>query len=438
MIRKLNIVTLVIVMIFSLFTTEAFSLTLSEALERALEKNLDVLSAKEELIKAEGLMKVADGAFFPSLSVGTDYTKREETPVREDTELIGAELEMKQTIYAGGRLRAYKKQAAYNLAMARQTFFSTKEDIVFNVYSGFYLVLLGKENVLTQKEALAYAEGYFQELSRKRDVGLATGLQVTRAEQLLVSSRKDLVKAENEYEASRVRFFELLRIQEKKSDEIEGILDFSSVETDRKISISLALANRPDLEILRQEINMQRENIEIARSDLRPNINVSANWQFDDPASGTTGETDGDDTWSIKLRADFPIYDSGITKGRVEQETAGFRQTVNSLEKQKDKLRSEVRTILLELDTAEKTVRENMKNLELAAESLRLAEVGFREGVGIQLDVLDARRSLTQAKLSLSSAIADHKIKLAELRKAEGDLASWALQGNKIREESEG
>jgi len=98
-------------------------------------------------------------------------------------------------------------------------------------------------------------------------------------------------------------------------------------------------------------------------------------------------------------------------------------------------LRSGIKTIILELDTAENNVMESIKNLELARESLRLAEVGVREGVGIQLDVLDARRSLTQARLSWASAVMNYELKAAELRKAEGRLVSWLLDNEEGREE---
>jgi len=180
---------------------------------------------------------------------------------------------------------------------------------------------------------------------------------------------------------------------------------------------------------------MQEKNIDIARSDLRPSLSMSASWQFDDPATGITGDRDGDDTWSVRIRADFPLFDSGITKGKVEQEKATLRQSERSVEKKADELRSEIKTIILELDTAENNVMESIKNLELARESLRLAEVGVREGVGIQLDVLDARRSLTQARLSWASAVMNYELKAAELRKAEGRLVSWLLDNEEGREE---
>lgn len=424
-----------VVSVLVITSAGAKAITLSEAVKIAMEKNHDVLSAREELVKAEGLVKVARGSFYPSVSAGAEATTREKTPVRQDSELYGADLTLEQSIYEGGRLRAYRAQADYNTLVALNSLSSVEQQVAYQVYEGFYSILLGEENVKTAEEALAYAENYALEMRKRREVGLATDLEVTRAEQLLVTSRKELVRAQNELESARVELARLLRLPDGRKVTADGQLEYVPVDVESRDSVGYALENSPDLEVLRQEVKMQEKNIDIARSDLRPSVSMSASWQFDDPATGITGDRDGDDTWSVRIRADFPLFDSGITKGKVEQEQATLRQSERSVEKRADELRSGIKTIILELDTAENNVMESIKNLELARESLRLAEVGVREGVGIQLDVLDARRSLTQARLSWASAVMNYELKAAELRKAEGRLVSWLLDNEEGREE---
>lgn len=424
-----------VVSVLVITSAGAKAITLSEAVKMAMERNHDVLSAREELVKAEGLVKVARGSFYPSVSAGAEATTREKTPVRQDSELYGADLTLEQTIYEGGRLRAYRAQADYNTLVALNSLSSVEQQVAYQVYEGFYSILHGEENVKTAEEALAYAENYALEMRKRREVGLATDLEVTRAEQLLVTSRKELVRAQNELESARLELARLLRLPDGRKVTADGQLEYVPVDVESRDSVGYALENSPDLEVLRQKVKMQEKNIDIARSDLRPSVSMSASWQFDDPATGITGDRDGDDTWSVRIRADFPLFDSGITKGKVEQEQATLRQSERSVEKRADELRSGIKTIILELDTAENNVMESIKNLELARESLRLAEVGVREGVGIQLDVLDARRSLTQARLSWASAVMNYELKAAELRKAEGRLVSWLLDNEEGREE---
>ncbi|MBN1334126.1 MAG: TolC family protein [Synergistales bacterium] len=406
------------------------SLTLRDAIGIALERNLDILSARQEKIKAEGLLKIARGAFLPALSAAGEYTWQEETSTRPD-ETYGGDLSISQSIYMGGKLRAYRKQADQNLVIAESTITTTEEKVILDVYSRFYGLLLARENVRTAEDALTYAEDYANELREKREVGLATSLEVTRAEQLLLSSRQDLLEANNTLKSSRVSFLELLRIPPEEDLEIKGELNFLPVDIDAARSVALALEKRPELTNLRERILFQEQNIEIARAGLRPNVSVSGTWSYDDPANGGT---DGDDTWSVKMKVDLPLYDNGITRGKVTQEEASLRQAQNALSSQEDSIKTEITNLFLDLGSAASRVEETSSNMELAMEALRLAEVGYREGVGIQLDVLDARRALTQARLSHSAAIKDHLLILASLRRAEGRLISYSLNGEDFKE----
>lgn len=406
------------------------SLTLRDAIGIALERNLDILSARQEKIKAEGLLKIARGAFLPSLSAAGEYTWQEETSNRPD-ETYGGDLSISQSIYMGGKLRAYRKQADQNLVIAESIITTTEEKVILEVYSRFFGLLLARENVSTAEDALAYAEDYANELRKKREVGLATSLEVTRAEQLLLSSRQDLLEANNTLKSSRVLLLELLRIPSEEDLEIKGELNYLPVEVEAGRSIELALEKRPELVNLRERILFQQQNIEIARAGLRPNVSVSGTWSYDDPANGGT---DGDDTWSVKMKVDLPLYDNGITRGKVTQEEASLRQAQNALSSQEDSVRTEITTLYLDLGSADSRVKETARNVELAMEALRLAEVGYREGVGIQLDVLDARRALTQARLSHSAAIKDHVLILASLMRAEGRLISYSLNGEDFKE----
>ena len=65
------------------------------------------------------------------------------------------------------------------------------------------------------------------------------------------------------------------------------------------------------------------------------------------------------------------------------------------------------------------------KALELAKESLRLAEVGFREGVTPQLDLLNAQTSLTSARLDHARSQYNHLLTIVALKVTEGTVIEW-------------
>lgn len=424
-ISLLIIFTLSVTLFFAAGVSAGEVLTLQKAIEVALDQNPEILSARQEQVKAAGAMSVAKGAFLPSISLGGSYTVEEETSPTSETDTYEADVTVSQSIYQGGKLRAYRTQAELAVGIAENRVADTEERIIYEVYKRFYNVLLLRENVDTAEDALSYAENYYRELEKRFEVGLVTGLEVTRAEKLLVTSRKDLVTARNNLQISRVNLFEILRSSEEKFSSIEGSLEYRSFSGNPRDSLKNALENRPDLAGLRDQVKVQEQDITIAGSSLKPNVNLSAVWEYSDPAKGSSnGEQD---TWSAKINVNFPIFDSGITRGKVIQEEAILEQARESVVTLEESVKAEIANAYLALDTLANSVADAIKNLELATESLRLAEVGYREGVGIQLDVLNARAELTDARRLYSLSVRDYNLALANLRRAEGTLISYSL-----------
>ena len=89
-------------------------------------------------------------------------------------------------------------------------------------------------------------------------------------------------------------------------------------------------------------------------------------------------------------------------------------------------IKSEVETAWTEAETTLLRLKATTKALELAKESLRLAEVGYKEGVSPQLDLLDAQSKLTSAMLENASAKYNHLIAAAALKMAEGTIIKWS------------
>ncbi|WP_286934682.1 MULTISPECIES: TolC family protein [Aminobacterium] len=396
-------------------------LTLKMALELSEERNLDILSAREELVRAKGKIVEADAEGLPTFNAGASYTRREagkEDILEEDVYSAGVTLT--QPLYKGGQIRAGKRQASYGLLQAENFYKETREQIALDVYNRFYAVLLEKENVATAEDALAFAEKYLEEVKKKRVLGLATGLEITRAEKQLAENRSALIRATNNLKTAHLDLFELLNLAPDASYMIQGKIAYVPIDGgDPALSLAKALELRPELLRAKNLVKEREQSVEIAKSGLRPSVSVSGSYRYDDP--NQTGY-DKKDTWLARLNVDIPIIDSGATHGRVVQQTALLEQAKRGVEKKEEAIRTEVQSVYLDLDTAAQVLKEAKVNLDLAKETLRLAEVGYREGVGIQLDVLNARASLTQAMQEHSAALRNYAYTIVRLKKAEGNL----------------
>ncbi len=64
-------------------------------------------------------------------------------------------------------------------------------------------------------------------------------------------------------------------------------------------------------------------------------------------------------------------------------------------------------------------------NLTRAKEGLRLAQVGYREGVNTQLETIDAQAALTTARSNYYQAIYSHVVAKLALQRAMGILTTY-------------
>jgi len=79
---------------------------------------------------------------------------------------------------------------------------------------------------------------------------------------------------------------------------------------------------------------------------------------------------------------------------------------------------------LLVAENAAEFVESQRLNLTRAEEGSRLAEVGYREGINTQVEVIDAESALTKAKSLYYQAIYSHLIAKLDLQKAMGILTT--------------
>jgi outer membrane protein TolC len=134
---------------------------------------------------------------------------------------------------------------------------------------------------------------------------------------------------------------------------------------------------------------------------MRPSASLSGSYRLyhDKPGSTKEGE------WTASLNLTVPLLDFGKTDAKVSQEAAKLEKARIGLRELEDSIREQVSKGIIALRTARENLSAYRGSLEVSRESLALAEVGYREGVNTQLDLISARRDLTQAEVTYLEAV---------------------------------
>jgi outer membrane protein TolC len=187
--------------------------------------------------------------------------------------------------------------------------------------------------------------------------------------------------------------------------------------TDEQALSQRAVENRKELVALRHQKESLKAVTRAQRAGLAPSLNLSVqyskNWE-----TGGFGSSDSSTVGVLSLA--LPIYDSGITRARVD----AARKDEQSLDvrlKQTELLISlEVRQAITNWKNAQARLGVAESQEKSAQETFRLAQHRFTEGEGINLEVIDAQNQLTAAKVARLAALYDSQIAFAELQKAVG------------------
>lgn len=400
-------------------------LNLTSILDLARERNLDIQSSREELLRARGKDLEGQSGYLPRLDLSGSYMQQNNAlNGTGDKEYSGGSLTITQTLYRGGKNRAKKDQAIYFREVANQGIELTTQEVFYLVLDTYYEVLLGKANVQTAQDGLAYAREHLRETERKRVLGIATNFEVIRAEQQESARNTELIAAKNQMESAKINLLTLLRLPQKEEYDVQGSLEYTPFRGDPERFLETALEERPDLKKALSEVKVQRQQVTIERSESLPSVSIYGKYNYDDPSSNYDNE---EDTWSAGIQISVPLFDGNEALGKALQERATLQQQELGVAQQEENIKKEIAHAFLNLTSTEEAVVSTKKNLELARESLRLAQVGYREGVSTQLDVLDAQTAFTLAEKEHSTAIKDHAMAIVALEKAQGTLGRTSV-----------
>jgi outer membrane protein, protease secretion system len=190
---------------------------------------------------------------------------------------------------------------------------------------------------------------------------------------------------------------------------------------------NIALENNP-------EIAAQRESVELAYQEIRKN-RAGHIPRLDAVASISKSKSDSTSTFnqdietkSIGLQLNVPIYAGGQVSAATSQAEANHKKAQDDLETKTNEVLVDLRkqhNIVLSSALKIEALKQSVESAELLVTATKKSLLG---GVRTNLDVLDARKQLFEAKRDLSLARYNYLVAFVNLKKAAGTLTVADLE----------
>ena len=176
-------------------------------LERqAIDRRQDLKSLQAQKNIAEKQLTYAKGAYWPNLTLGAAYARVDQYPQNAtfNRDAIFANAALNFTFYDGGERNADIMQAETKLRQAVLIYRDAVNSATLQVRSAFLDYTTQQGIIKFLQDQLAYARDNFNAVSKQYEFGLSNSLDVIDANNLLLSSQRQLADALNSSRFSRL------------------------------------------------------------------------------------------------------------------------------------------------------------------------------------------------------------------------------------------
>ncbi|MFP4446358.1 MAG: TolC family protein [Desulfosudaceae bacterium] len=401
-------------------TARSAGLTLEQARQLALEHNENIQASRENLTQADRDLDVATSHLYPQLSAeGSAVRQKDLSPLTTPDEYEVLQVGVDQHVYQMGKVWTGKEIARHYLKETRLTHERRVQEILFQVTAAYYDVLLGRQSIEIAESALTRAEKQLERARAQFDVGMITETYVLRADVQVAQAREQLERARNLYNVARENLaleIGIPALPGPLAEPAEGDFPEQSLET----LIDDALTHRLDLQAAEKQTAAAEANIDWERADFFPKISLHGEYSW------TTEEllyNMEDENWSASLNLSCPLFTGGRNRAELAGAKSKHRQARYSLQRLKNSIQTEVRSVYLELQTQRKVLIQYKAQVRSAESNYRQVTAQFEQGLATSVDQVDAFTTLNQAQNQLANAHYNYQLNLVKLQLVTGDFA---------------
>jgi len=408
------------------------TLSYEDAVRLAIANNLATLEAHERRNEARGELQQSRAPLLPNVS-GVAY----QASLTENLVALGfqpgvipgfnstflgpfknfdARLLLTQKVFDLSAIRTFQagragvRVAELEEALAREQVASRTGLIYLEALRADRAVVAAQANVELAQALLKLAQD-------QRNAGVGTGVDVTRAQTRLAEQQVGLAQAQTTSEQARLNLQRVVGLPLGSAltltDQLRFVEDpLPSVDS----AVAEAAHDRREIQVAEEENRVTQLEAQAARAEHLPSLSVVGDYG----ASGITPDRSDLPTRRIALQLNVPIFNGGLTQGRVTAASSRQRQSELELANIRGQVEEDVRLSLTTLRTAAVQVHAADESVTLARRELEMARDRFRAGVGDNLEVITAQTSLANARVAQVTALAQHNAARLNLAAALG------------------
>ena len=344
---------------------------------------------------------------------------------RTDTRNIWAgSILLTQPVFMGGALIALNNMADINERMQQNTADVREQSTLYQTEQAYWQVVSLKHK---QRLAQAYLDlvkkldgdvhKMIEEGVATKSDGLTVDVKVNEAEMALTRVNDGVV-------LSKMLLCQTigLPVNEQVTLADEDAESLAVVTLTPQLDVETAVFNRPELRLLQDAVDLSQQTTNLLKAGNLPQVALAGGYAVSNPNVLNGFEKKFAGFWHLGVLVRVPIWNWGDVKYKVRASKGAT--TIASLEydEAREKIELQVNQVTYKVDEANKRLTLAQSSVRRADENLRMANVGFQEGVITPATVMEAQTAWLQAQSQKIDAEIEVKLSQVELQKALGTL----------------
>ena len=310
-------------------------LSLQDAVDLAIEKNINIKQSELNLKNSELNRSDAIGNFLPSIGVSANHQWNIGRGVNVTTNIIeeittqfsSGNINIGLPVYSGSRNVYQLHRANLDLLASKYQLEDIKDDIKLFVANSYLQIMFNSELLGVQKSQLEITEVEYQRTKDLIESGFFSPRQIFEIEANLAAQEQNVVTAENNYRDAKLNLAQILLIDDYESFDIayeDFSIPFSDIlRKNPKEILEKALTFSNDIKLAETNISIAEKDIKISKTFLLPSITSFYSWStrisyldlapsFEDQFDLNKGQTYG-------LALNIPIFQGKALRNNIER-----------------------------------------------------------------------------------------------------------------------
>jgi outer membrane protein TolC len=310
-----------------------------------------------------------------------------------------------------------ERAASERLKSAQYSYKDARELVVLAVGNAYLLAISTAARIETADAQVTNAQALYKKAADQQKAGLSPAIDTLRSQVELQTRQQQLIAARNDFAKQKLSLARIIGLPPGQEFALTEKAPYQAL-TPLPVEVYLqrAYTSRSDYQAAQAQVRAAELAHRGAAAGRFPTLGVDANY-------GDIGvnPAHSNGTWQVDGGINIPIFAGGKVHSDILEADSQLKQARSQLGDLRGRIDYEVRSALLDLNSAADQVEVARSSVELAEEALTQSRDRFTAGVTDNLEVVQAQEAVAGAHESYIQSLYAHNLAKVELARAIGD-----------------